>query len=166
LRKTDKGQIIRFTADFLKPHSKDEGNGVAVPKTKVFMTVKFNSLTQLEAFSLSIDLLSVFLKNSPTPLEKETLIKFLLLPPKYQYAPFTTLPKRIVRQEFKIDAHTLNNRIYGLHKKKFLQKDEDDLLVFHPLLHNIRTKSSFTITIDAKILQEDRQVASADSDIS
>lgn len=120
------------------------------------MTIKFNELNKNSAFSLVIDLLSVLLNTTLSPLEKETLILFLSLPTKYQYAPFTTIPKKKIREELKLSANNLNNRIYALHKKKFLFKDEDNLFSFHPMLKHILTKDSFSIIIDGKIIKEDQ----------
>lgn len=126
------------------------------------MSIKFNSLTSTEAFSLSIDLLSLLLKTTPSPLEKETLLYFLQLPPKYQFAPFTTLPKRKYRQHASISPHNLNNRIYSLQKKKFLIKDEDDLLTYHPLLLNVLKTKELMISFHGKINEESNSNPSAD----
>lgn len=119
------------------------------------MNISFKSLTLTEAYSLAIDLLSVLLKTSLSPTERSTLITFLQLPPKYQYAPFTTLPKRKVREETSLSPHNLNNRIYALQKKSFLIKDEDGLLAYHPLLKHVLSTKTLKVTIDGKVNEED-----------
>lgn len=115
------------------------------------MNIKLN-LSKKNLISLSLKILSALLKTPISVREEETLIAFLLLPNKYQFAPFTSIPKRLIRSQLSLSPSLLNNRIYSLKKKGFIIMEDDELLSYHPLIkYVLSTKDTYSFNINGTL---------------
>lgn len=124
--------------------------------------LKVKSLEQFLDYYLS--LISTLISTRLTNIELTVLKEFILLPPKYQYAPFSSPAKRKVLSSLKekgidFSLSNLNNRIYSLIDKGFIRRDEDSVLYLSShiikVINSFKSKNSLEINIT--FVDESRQ---------
>lgn len=105
------------------------------------MTINYRCST-LEVF---LDKLLSFLSFIHSPLtDTEVLIlkTFLSLPPKYRYHRFSSAGRKaaiksLQEKNIKLSSANLNNRLYSLIDKKYLRRDEDNVIYVSDFLEKI-----------------------------
>ncbi len=85
--------------------------------------------------------INLFTKERLNEKDIELMKHFLLLPDKFEHARFSLPAKRLVAQYctedgWKQNSTVITNRLYSIHKKGFLTRDEDGVLYFKDFVIN------------------------------
>lgn len=107
-----------------------------------------------DQFSYYVKTLSIISALSPSKkqlsdLEIETLARFLSLPKKFDYFPFTALAKKIIYKEYTppLSIAQLSTRVISLINKGYLVRDEDNFVDFSPHIKRLRRTNNFNAEI-------------------
>ncbi len=81
--------------------------------------------------------------------EAEVLSRFMALPLKHRFYPFSTLARRIVSKSFPepLTKQNISLKIASLIDKKFLYRDEDNFVDYNPVLKQLLDSKEFNVTI-------------------
>lgn len=105
------------------------------------MTINYEVRNTGEFLDKLLSLLS-FLHTPLTDMESLVLKSFLCLPPKFRYHRFSSSGRKAVIKSLaevgvKLSPANLNNRLYSLIEKKYLRRDEDNVIYTAEFLEKI-----------------------------
>lgn len=102
-----------------------------ISKTPSFNYTKYTKKEKIELLIKHIESSDLSEKSHLAPLELKIFIKFLELDERYNFYRFSTICKKLVMKSLKEEDINysltgINNKLYAIQKKGWLQKDEDN----------------------------------------
>lgn len=101
------------------------------------MTLTYPS-TKEERIELVVKLLSIVRGDKLKSTDPAYLVKFLTLPEKYSYAPFSTAARRYLAAKDGVSVAAVNNHIYSLIDSGYIYRDTDNVLQINPSIKKLR----------------------------
>lgn len=132
------------------------------------MTIKYPKVSEREFLEKYISILNVLLPEEQKliPSEIELVIEFAILPEdKFQHQRFGSLAKNRVISAFKLVGKVyhkvnINNKLYSLIDKKFLYRDEDNVIYMPKYLlealREFRKTNKFIFNIEFNAINENK----------
>jgi hypothetical protein len=113
--------------------------------------IKIKTDSKLVFFQKTLSIISALspIDKQLSPNELDTLSRFLALPSKYEYFPFTAKARKEVSHQYEvpISVQIMSSRVTSLIAKGYLIRDEDNFVDFAPQIKKIRDLNSFDVKI-------------------
>ena len=113
--------------------------------------IKINTDSKLGFFQKILAIVSALSPQEKqlSPNELDTLSRFLTLPRKYDYFPFTARARKEIYAQYEppMSIQVLSSRVASLISKGYLVRDEDNFVDFAPQIKKIRALNSFDVKI-------------------
>ena len=140
--------LIFFIKCFLYFYLTDSSQTVLAHTISMILIKTDSSISYYQKVLAVISALSPADKQL-SPLELDTLSRFLDLPPKYQHFPFTSHARRIIYNQYDppLSISMLSSRVTSLIQKGYLVRDEDNFVDFAPIIKKLRNTKSLDVKI-------------------
>jgi hypothetical protein len=113
--------------------------------------IKINTDSKLAFFQKILAIVSALSPQEKqlSPNELDTLSRFLTLPRKYEYFPFTSRARKEIYTQYDppMTVQILSSRVASLISKGYLVRDEDNFVDFAPQIKKLRALNTFDVKI-------------------